>query len=254
MNAEAGAPWFFVHLQKTGGTSLILQMLRHFAPGEVYPWPADVPDDPERPQLSVAALQRAWTEHHDRIRIIAGHFPFAAMELLGGGFTSLTLLRDPVTRTLSNIRSQLAANPRMEGLDAETVYERTRPFTNNHMLRMFSVTAEEIVEAEALGRWALFRWVDPTEERLDAAKANLERIDVVGFIDDLAAFVAELETRFGWTLGDPLHANPSPAFAIPDTLVDRIREENAPDLALYEYARSRRLHRPTGASDGGSRS
>lgn len=237
MNAATGGPWFFVHLQKTGGTSLNLQLMQQFGRDALYPWPPDVPDDAERPQISVAALRRAWAERGDRIRMIAGHFPFATMELLGGGFTSLTILRDPVARTISNIRSQLGGNLRMEGLDPVEVYERTRPFTRNHMLRMLSVTAAEIIETEELGRWPVFRHVDPTDERLAAAKANLERIDVIGLTERLDEFTAELDARFGWHLGSAAHANASPPADLPAELIEQIRADHGPDLALYAHAR-----------------
>lgn len=236
--ATAG-PWFFVHLQKTGGTSLLFRLLRRFREEEIYPTASRVADDPERPQLSVTALQREWSRRSEEIRVIAGHFPFATMEILGGNFTSFTILRDPVARTVSNLREQAVANPRMAGLPLEEVYRRVTPFTRNHMMRMLASTAEEVLETERIGRWPLFLWLDPTEERRARAEANLARIDVVGFTEDLEAFCADLERRFGWDLGDPLHTNTSPPLAIPDGLLDRIREDNAADLALYRFARER---------------
>ena len=37
----------------------------------------------------------------ERIRVYAGHFPFVAVELMGQEFVTMTVLRDPVERTLS---------------------------------------------------------------------------------------------------------------------------------------------------------
>ena len=39
-----------------------------------------------------------------RIRVFCGHFPFVAVELLGEEVTTITILRDPVERTLSFLR------------------------------------------------------------------------------------------------------------------------------------------------------
>ena len=149
-------------------------------------------------------------------------------------------LRDPVARTVSNLREQAVANPRMADLPLDEVYRRVTPFTRNHMMRMLASTPDEIVETESIGRWPLFLWLDPTEERLERARANLDRIDVVGFTEELETLCADLTRRFGWNLGEPLHANASPPRAIPAELLARIREDNACDIALYEYARRTR--------------
>ena len=36
--------------------------------------------------------------------MVTGHFPLCTTELLGGAFTTFTVLRDPVERTLSYLR------------------------------------------------------------------------------------------------------------------------------------------------------
>lgn len=43
-------------------------------------------------------------ERRRRIRVYTGHFPYAAREILGGDIVTVTILRDPVKRTISLLR------------------------------------------------------------------------------------------------------------------------------------------------------
>jgi hypothetical protein len=43
-------------------------------------------------------------ERRETIRLYAGHLPFVTCELLGDGFRMMTLLRDPIDRTVSLLR------------------------------------------------------------------------------------------------------------------------------------------------------
>ena len=52
-----------------------------------------------------------------------GHFPLCTLELLGGSFTTLTILRDPVERTLSALRDQQERSPELRGAPLELIYD-----------------------------------------------------------------------------------------------------------------------------------
>src|SRR5437879_1319915 len=93
--------FFFVHLQKTGGTSLFMRLTQVFTDAEVYPNSSDGDLFSGVPQFSIPCLTSRWIDRGDGIRLVFGHFPLCMTELLGGGFTTLTVLREPVERTLS---------------------------------------------------------------------------------------------------------------------------------------------------------
>jgi hypothetical protein len=60
---------------------------------------------------------------------------------------------------------------------------------------------------------------------------------VVGLREDYETFCTELEQRFGWDLGEPGNrANATEPEDVPAGLVERILEDNALDVELYEYA------------------
>jgi hypothetical protein len=71
---------------------------------------------------------------------------------------------------------------------------------------------------------------------LDAAKEHLDRIDVVGFQDDLDDLCRTLEARFGWTLGPLPVLNKTDPRPVSDALRRRIAEDNALDVELHEHA------------------
>src|SRR4029450_5128014 len=107
--SEAGARmtvpprhWFFVHLHKTAGTSLLQRLRVALGDDAVYPTVSD--NWTYFATMDLDLLRRRFVEQVDRIRVITGHFPLCTTELLGAPFVTFTVLRDPVERTLSALR------------------------------------------------------------------------------------------------------------------------------------------------------
>ena len=78
--------------------------------------------------------------------------------------------------------------------------------------------------------------MDFTPERLERAKERLAAIDVVGVQEEFEPFCDELSHRFGWDLGSSLRANRTRPMEADPGLRRRLAEENADDIALYEFA------------------
>lgn len=223
--------FFFVHLQKTAGTSLIRRVQAQFPMRAVYPNGSD--GDIVASVISVDHLLDRWAARGDDIRFVGGHFPLCVTELLGGGFTTLTLLRDPLERTLSYLRHHRERTEADAALSLEAVYDdefRFHGLVHNHMTKMLSLSPDEM-DAGALTR------VDFDRERLERAKRRLAQVDAVGVQDDFEAFCDELSRRYGWRLGDPVRMNVTePAEPTPE-LRERILADNADDVELYRFAR-----------------
>jgi hypothetical protein len=235
--------FFFVHLQKTGGTALSQRIRQSFGPEAVYPMPEDRGNVAS--VLSVDHLLDHFAAHRDQIRVISGHFPHCMVEVLDVPLRTFTILRDPVERTLSLLRRRgQRGDARFLGRPPEDIYEdaELQDIIRNHMVKMLSLTAEEMASIP------LTQPVVFDEARLERAKQNLERIDVVGVQEQFDACCSELEARFGWDLGAPRFANRTEKRPVSDALRERIAEDNAMDGELYRFARDLIARRSTEAA------
>jgi hypothetical protein len=258
--------FFFVHVMKTGGTSFVFHLLRNFAPVEVYPHEAldrANPSDVE-PYASLPHLLALTPERRAQIRVFAGHFPYVASELIGVEPVTLTLLRDPVDRTISVLKHFKRLFARYRELPLDEIYDDElvfRLFVENFQTKVFAIAAADrpqafvsgLSYAEIFARLAEPRVTGagpdarPLEtitvdaDRVVRAKVNLAAVNVVGLNEHYGDFVEELRRRFGWWsagLDDRGRANvsvePWPASA---ALRARVARDNAHDLELYEYAK-----------------
>jgi hypothetical protein len=231
--------FFFAHVQKASGTSLIARLERHFPRAQIYPNDSDAETGAPLPRLAatllVSRLRDRYRVRRDEIRIVTGHFPLRTTELLGDPFTTLTLVREPVDRTLSALRHHQVKVPADRDRALEELYDdpvRFDGLIHNHMVKMFSLSPEEIVA----GNGIVAHVEEFTADRLQDAKARLAGVDVLGLHDHLDEFCAELTQRFGWQLGDPVHGNRTEPLEVARSFRERIARENAPDRELYEYA------------------
>jgi hypothetical protein len=243
-----GSRFFFVHVQKTGGTALFKRLKNHFGDRAVYPDASDGDVVRVAPQLSVDVLLARWHERSDQIRVVTGHFPLCTTELLGGGFISLTVLREPVERTLSYLRHHQKLTSADRDKSLEAIYDddfRFRTLVHNHMVKMFSLTPSEMTDGTLTS-------VVFTPQHLDRAKEQLGTVDALGLQERFDEFCEHLQLRFGWHLGDRLYANRTEPVAVPESFRARIAEENAMDVELYAYARELygERHRPYAKNRG----
>jgi hypothetical protein len=224
--------FLFVHLQKTGGTALFQRLRDHFGARGVYPTPDEQGD--VRAVTDLDFLVDRVPAHGDAIRVVTGHFPLCTTEVLDGDFKTFTVLRDPVERTLSLLRRRQAGDERFEGWALEDIYtdESLRPIIRNHMVKMLSLTKDELSSAP------LVMEVDFDEARLERAKVNLrDQIDIFGLQEHFDEFCIDISSRFGWDLGTPRFANRTQRTPVSDGLREQIAEDNAVDRELYDFAR-----------------
>ena len=233
-----GAPgprFFFVHVLKTGGTTLKRHGRHHFGAEAMYPLPGD-DQATFRATQSVTALLELPPAARDRIALFTGHLPFYATDLLGLDVVRLSLVRDPVERVVSNLRHAQRTNPRHAGRTLEELYERPRlrrAFLVDHQTKVFGLTPEDGVDS-----CFSLAAPEPDEAMLERALANLERIDLLGRSDRYDAFLAALRERWGWpTRTIPPQNVGAGSDDVPAALRRRIAEDNELDLALWARAR-----------------
>lgn len=233
---------------KTGGMSLSSGVAKNFAVDEVYPHPElDLGDFSEGSvrfrAITIDYLLGLPAERRDRIRYYAGHFPYVTCELLGGDFATLTILRDPVDRTVSLLRqfqryaeSKRNGDPQStEPTSFEAIYEQPHvyePLVLNHQTKIFSMTREDSPRG-------YMQTMAIDDERLALAKRNLEAVDVVGLTERHGEFIDHLAHRFGWQLKRDRRVNaaPSDSPALSRSLRRRIEADNAIDMEFYAFAK-----------------
>lgn len=241
----------FLHVPKTGGTSLHAALARHFPPEAVVhvAGPADWGD----------ALVPA-----SGIRYIAGHTRFSAAALVPGPRRIVTVLREPAERIVSLHvfwkRHQDARSPDLrEAMEKDLLgflrspEPRVRAAIDNAMARQLFGPAQVAADgtwfttASAAGAPARLSQQDV----LDGALANLGACDEVGLMDELPAFYRRVCAAMGMAPGpDPERLNtrdsPPPGLAPAppaEPLTPEIRAEldrlTRLDRIVYEAARAR---------------
>jgi hypothetical protein len=225
--------YFFVRMQRTAGAALRRRLVNHFGEAAVYPIRGVDGTDPMKLRVSIDLLLERLAARGGEIRVITGHFPLCTTELIDGRFTTLTLLREPVERTLSYLRRHREFKPSDRHRPLEEIYDDPMHFhgaVHNHMTKMLSLRPDEMVAG-------MLTHVEFHRDLLERAKEALAGIDAVGLQERFEDFCAELSARFGWRLGDPETVNASVPVEAPASLRARIAEDNAFDVELYEFAK-----------------
>jgi hypothetical protein len=154
--------------------------------------------------------------------------------LLDADFVTLSILRPPVERTVSYLRHQKRINRDDRELSLETIYDDTFRFNGlirNHMVRMFSIGAQEMAAGDGV-----LTDVTDSPERLERAKAAVAGLDAFGLQPRFEEFWDDFAPRHGLVLGEPVHSNASTPEDASLTLIERIKADNALDIALYDFA------------------
>jgi len=235
MNETTDRKLFFVHVMKTGGATFRQHVYNNYGPGEVYPdLQVDFkPDDLYRPNFRISYLFALEPARRARIRAYMGHFPYIVGELLDIDPLTLTILRNPVDRTLSYLRHCRRFHPQHRDLLLEQIYEDPfyyPKFIENHQAKVFSMTrADELI--------SFMDAITVDDARLRIACDNLEKVDVLGLHEHYDEFLADIRSRFGWRFDDVPNWHVSEESAeVSAAFRQRIAADNAADMAFYRYA------------------
>lgn len=263
---EAGAhglrPFFFVHVMKTGGTTFAFHVLQQFEDREVYPsetidrrGPTDFAS-----YVAIERLRNVPAERRREVRVYMGHYPYAAIDLIEPEPVVITLLRDPVERTVSALRHFQRLTPRFAESSLEQIYDDAlifHLFVHNHQVKLFALTMADApaafaslkfsAAAGALGAGsgsdfdAASATITVDQSRLDLALHNLERVDVLGLSHDYEGFVGLLRSEYGWWRAPEAdlrgRANVSPGEAtVGEAFRRRIVDDNRAEMEFFARA------------------
>lgn len=232
--SDANDRFFFVHVMKTGGATFRRHIEDNFpSPGAVYPDP-ELDGNLQEANILIDRLLQLPSERHDQIRAYTGHFPFVVPRIIDPRLITLTLLRDPVARTISYLQHCKRYHPRHRDLALEEIYEDGFLFPSlirDHQVKLFAMTPEDRLES-------YMDIIEIDDARLRIAESNLERADVVGVHERYDDFLADVQRRFDWQIRERTSWRVSDEdWDVGDSFRQRIAADSPHDVAFYAFAR-----------------
>jgi hypothetical protein len=239
-------PVFFMHLPKCGGTSVSEAL---YATVPIQKRVAVI--DANSTRRTTAILQNdiddLLTQHDDLpnsanvyalreqmlinhmawgSQLIHGHVLFSARadKHFGNTYKYVTVLRDPISRVLSNyshsVVGGLISDDFAAYLGGDVVRAHCLTF-----LRYFSGTANLSPQQETAA--------------LETAKVNIAKFSVVGFLDDLDKFKSDYQRALGARPRIPTYNTASkPAFEPTKQQMDTLKDLMRNELQFWDYARA----------------
>ena len=228
--------FFFIHIQKTAGTSVREHIMDNFDRSEVYP-PLEQGGLPKVLARYVFGQKLVDTPAAEQAKyqLFNGHMPYTVSQRLAFKTppSTMTVLRDPVARALSVLGQKRRHRPEFADATLEDIYNDPEIFNGqilNHQTKIFALPNDS----------DLLSGFDPFPvglEQLELAKKNLNQVDVIGLQSDIPSFLAELERKFGWPVSHAdARKNVGDDRRVNDNFLDRIEADNAIDMAFYRYA------------------
>jgi Galactose-3-O-sulfotransferase len=215
----------FLHVPKTAGTTLNRLIEWEYDLFEMYSV------DPVFFRWSAAHLRRLAKERLGRIRVFKGHMLFGLHEVLPQPATYITVLRDPIERTLSAFYF-------MRSYKLHPLYWKFRRqnWTLEDFVRKLpreNVQCKIVAGAVYEGRC--------TAEIFEQAKENLRLyFSVVGLSERFEETLALMKLRFGWKLKSYASFNVTRARPrkcdLSQSMLQLITEKNSFDVMFYNYA------------------
>lgn len=223
----------FLHIPKTGGTTLQHILQRCYARNEICTF------RDENRESQIANFKRLAAEQRAQYRLIQGHLSFGFHHHLPGDSIYITLLREPISRALSfyHYAQSHPGHYLHQVLKSDQVDLKT-------LLKERTVTTQELFNLQT-GMVAGEGYYDserPADRAaLERAKKNLEDRFVVGLTEEFDASVRRMSQLFGWNVGAYRKKNVTRrkrGIDAPDSeTISLLRQANALDIELYQFAR-----------------
>jgi len=220
-------PLIFIHLYKTGGTTLNRAIEREY------------------PLRRICSIEpNCWNWHYQRIlswpatrlssiKVFKGHMPFGLHRVIPGSASYMTVLRDPVDRVISDYFFARRFKPHQHHRAA------LRLSLEDYFVQKHEHNLQSRMLAGGTGDELFPLACDSTV--FARARSNLDRhFPVVGLTNRLDETVALIKVLFGWNVfryrSFRVTANRMPKEKIRPSTAALIRELECFDVSLYSHA------------------
>lgn len=266
MTSQSSTPRiYFLHIPKTAGTTISSFIRSAYAEGEIFP-------AYHCEQLSSFTLTDL-----RRFQCYSGHFGTVLHSILGNDFPTVTILRDPFERAVSQYFHALRLTDpitwrlytqagswlweRIEVKPLKQWLERRlmQPLLRDWQTRMLGTELNHCwfrdMRAPNIGLILERRGkYQPMDTILESAKARLEQMPIIGFSEDIDVMVASLAQylQIARPIKTPfLNKAPNRSFhqlyrdsnLVPPKIAQLADELNGYDRQLYQYARQLAVRR-----------
>lgn len=235
----AQAPFIFLHIPKAAGSTFNSLVRMQYSNSQIKDFQAS------RIREEVGefiARDRAEKTHY---RAFLGHVPFGLHAHLDDAAGYVSVLRDPVARTISDYEyikrtKSHRAHDRVAG-SGMTLSQFVEKRLGSGQVNLQTIWLSGAIPLDWIGTPGRF-WDESDAELLERAKLNIEQFFFsVAPLEEFNAFVLVLARLLGWRF--PMFAKQNTASSATDTLDPALRSELEthcrPDRELYDHVRAR---------------
>ncbi|MGB5967759.1 MAG: sulfotransferase family 2 domain-containing protein [Spirulinaceae cyanobacterium] len=226
-NSKQEESLLFLHIPKAGGSTLTTILDKQYQKQEVYKI---------RELKDLDILNNADKKSKNQFKVITGHFPFGLHEDLLQKCSYITMLREPTERLISlyyYIRSSVEHRLHQQIVSKQMTLEE---FVSSGILETTDNCQTRLISGQMEVEFGC-----ASQEMLAMAKDNLQKMAVVGILENFDETLVLIKKNLGWQ--DIFYTKKNITRSrlsqqeIPQSTLKVIEEYSQLDRELYNYAK-----------------
>ena len=208
--------YFFLHIPKTAGTTVRYLIYDAFDDSSIYPSLKTLRNNGGSYIIQRDLINNKGILPHNGV--IIGHYTYNLVRHLDPSVKTITFLREPIARTISQVKHIIRHEPQYKNSSASEVLTQCHKRLTNLQSRMLGYQA--------------------AKHNVELIIENLSAIDCVGITEQLSDSIDELNALFRWNLKyaptkDKNVASPSGEVEFMKADIAYIESINQVDLMIY---------------------